>query len=82
MLYVYHQPVSSEESDSQERQRKKSRSVDLITLHWSSGEHLSLHSSGSGQGQKVEDQTTATISERHAEGKSNDQLTMCKCSVY
>ncbi|XDV48810.1 hypothetical protein PO909_018174, partial [Leuciscus waleckii] len=54
-----HQPVS-EESDSRESQRKKSRSE-------SSGEHLSLHWSVSGQGQKVEDQTTAAISERHAE---------------
>ncbi|XP_077089782.1 uncharacterized protein LOC143741245 [Siphateles boraxobius] len=79
LLQEWFKPVS-EESASQERQRKKSSCVDLLSLHWSSGEHLSLHSSGSGQAQKVEDQTTATISERHAEGKSSDQLRMWKCS--
>ncbi|CAM4605252.1 unnamed protein product [Leuciscus chuanchicus] len=56
VLYVYHQPISSEESASQESQN---RSVDLTSLLWSSGEHLSLHWSGLGQGQIVEDQTTA-----------------------
>ncbi|KAG1929527.1 serine/threonine-protein kinase pim-2 [Pimephales promelas] len=65
LLQECFKPVS-EESASQERARKKS-SVDPLSLHWSSGEHLSLHSSGSGQGSRVEDQTTATISERHAE---------------
>ncbi|CAM4605333.1 unnamed protein product [Leuciscus chuanchicus] len=58
------EPISSEESASQESQN---RSVDLTSLLWSSGEHLSLHWSGLGQGQIVEDQTTATGSERHAE---------------
>lgn len=58
-MYVYHQSVS-EESDSQERQWRKYSSVELRSLHWNSS---------SGQGQ-----TTADISERHAEGKSNDQL--------
>ncbi|CAM4732348.1 unnamed protein product [Leuciscus chuanchicus] len=41
----------SEKSDCQERQRKKSSFGKLLSLHWISGEHLSLHSS-TGQGQK------------------------------
>ncbi|XP_048039271.1 uncharacterized protein LOC125264070 [Megalobrama amblycephala] len=51
------EPVS-EGSDSEQSQRRKSSFGELLTLHWSCS---------SGQGQKVEDQTTAAVSERHAE---------------
>ncbi|ROL45579.1 Serine/threonine-protein kinase pim-1 [Anabarilius grahami] len=56
---VHHcfEPVS-EGSDSEQSQRSKSSFGELLTLHWSCS---------SGQGQKVEDQTTAAVSERHAE---------------
>ncbi|XP_048041683.1 aurora kinase A-like isoform X2 [Megalobrama amblycephala] len=56
-VHHWFEPVS-EGSDSEQSQRRKSSFGELLTLHWSCS---------SGQGQKVEDQTTAAVSERHAE---------------
>ncbi|XP_048021601.1 aurora kinase-like [Megalobrama amblycephala] len=59
---VHLSPPVSEGNDSQERQRRKSSFGELITLHWSCS---------SGQGQKVEDQTTAGVTrERHADDET------------